>query len=304
MDPIESITISKDSSFAMMLEAQRRQHTIFYMQQQDLFVRDGTACAQAHRIVVEDNKTRWFTVVDTQEITLSDLDLLLMRKDPPVDDAYIHATHILSLAETQGVKVVNNPQALRDVNEKLFITSFPECIPPTLVTSQISRLKSFIEKQEQAVVKPLNNKGGEGVMRLSENDPNTNAVLALLTHSGKTAIMAQRFIPEIVQGDKRILLINGDPVPYALVRLPGKKDWRGNLAAGATYKAQPLTQRDHWICKQVGPVLRKKGLAFVGMDVIGDYLTEINVTSPTCIRELDATGGITIAGQFLEAVSQ
>lgn len=300
MDPIEGIDIRKDSSFAILLEAQHRGQVIYYMQPNDLFVREGLACARASQVTVQDNQNQWFNPLDERIISLGDLDLLFMRKDPPVDTDYINATYILELAQTQGTKVINNPQALRDANEKFFITRFPDCTPPLLVSSHIPTLKAFIQSQKEAVVKPLDNKGGTGVVHLSDHDPNTNAILALLTQSGQRHVMAQRFIPEISEGDKRILLVNGDPVPYALLRIPSEDDWRGNLVVGAQCKAQPLTERDRWICNQVGPVLCEKGLLFVGLDVIGDYLTEINVTSPTCIREMYHTCGINIAAQLLD----
>jgi len=251
---------------------------------------------------VWDDKNRWFELGEAEEHPLSELDVILMRKDPPFDNEYLYATQLLSIAESQGVMVVNRPQALRDANEKLASTWFPQCTPPTLVTREPGRLRRFLTQQEDIILKPLDAMGGASIFRLRTDDPNISVILETLTSFGKRYTMAQRFIPEISAGDKRILLIDGDPVPYALARVPAKGETRGNLAAGGTGQGVALSERDRWICAQVAPALKSMGLLFVGLDVIGDYLTEINVTSPTCIRELDAQYGLDIAGQLMDVI--
>ncbi|MBL4647631.1 MAG: glutathione synthase, partial [Gammaproteobacteria bacterium] len=276
MDPIETIKPHKDTSLAMLLEAQRRGWQIYYMQQTDLFIQDHTPHGYMHLLTVQDDKNHWFNVANSKTLALTELDVILMRKDPPVDMSYINTTHLLELAEKKQVLVVNSPQALRDVNEKLFTTWFPQCCPAMLVSNNIAALKKFAEQQQTIVIKPVDGMGGAGVFRLQHNDANLTSALELLTNKGKILIIAQQFIPEIAQGDKRILLINGKPIPYALARIPAPGETRGNLAAGGKGIAVKLTERDHWICQQVGPTLKEKGLLFVGLDVIGDYLTEIN----------------------------
>lgn len=302
MDPITSINPKKDSTLAMLLAAQKRGWSLHYMTQNDLFMRDGIVYAHVKVLNVKNDVHDWFKFIGEKTIALHELDVVLMRKDPPFDIEYIYTTHLLERAEQQGCLVINKPQALRDVNEKLFTAWFAPCCPPTLVTRDRELLLAFVKEHEQAVLKPLEGMGGSAVFRLKQGDPNVNVVIEVLTHNSQRYIMAQRFIPAIAQGDKRILMINGKPVSHALARVPASDDSRGNLAAGAQGEGRELTARDRFICEQVGPTLRAKGLYFVGLDVIGDYLTEINVTSPTCIRELDALYNLDIAGDFIECV--
>lgn len=302
MDPIQSIYFKKDSSLAMLLEATRRGYHLYYFEQKDLFVRDGIAFGSARLLQVFDDTNHWFELGEQKTIELSDLNVMLMRKDPPFDLEYIYTTYILELAEIAGVKVINKPQSLRDFNEKVFTSRFPQCCPPTLITKDMSRIREFLKEQKDIVCKPLEGMGGSSVFRLQYPDVNASVVMEVLTQHGKKFMMAQRYIPEIKKGDKRILMINGEPIPYALARIPAEGELRGNLAAGATGVAQSLTERDRWICQQVGPTLREKGLYFVGLDVIGDFLTEINMTSPTCIRELDEQCNLNISATFFDAV--
>jgi glutathione synthase len=302
MDPIGSINVKKDSSFAMLLAAQARGWELRYMTLGDLTLRDGEAYATSQRVHVRDDPADWFQIAHTSSDPLSALDVILMRKDPPFDMEYIYATYLLERAEQAGVLVVNEPRSLRDVNEKLYTAWFPHCCPPTLVARRPSQLRSFLEEQQDIIVKPLDAMGGSAVFRVRQDDPNTSVILETQTRMGQRFVMAQRYVAEIRDGDKRILLIDGEPVPYALARIPAPGETRGNLAAGATGVGVELTVRDRWICAQVGPTLRQKGLVFVGLDVIGDYLTEINVTSPTCIRELDALFKLDIAGNLMQAI--
>ncbi len=304
MDPIESIKIKKDSTFAMMLEAQRRGWQLFYMQQHDLFVEDGIVSAQMKQITVKDDPQDCFEVVDETTQALHLLDCSLMRKDPPFDMEYIYSTYLLELAETQGTLIVNRPSSIRSANEKLFTALFPDCSPETLVSRDMERIKLFHKKHKNIVVKPLDGMGGSMIFQIREGDSNRNVILEAITNNGQQTVMAQRFLPEYVNGDKRILLINGEPFPYALARLPAKGEGRANLAAGGTYKGVALSKRDLEICAKVAPVLKKMGLMFVGLDVIGDYLTEINVTSPTCIRELDTIYSANIAGLLMDSIEQ
>jgi len=304
MDPIAAITIKKDSSFAMLLAAQAKGWSLFYMEQQDLFLHQGTVSAEMRALTVEENADNWFELGDTQTLALSELDAILMRKDPPFDMEYIYSTYLLEQAQAAGVLVVNHPQSLRDANEKLYTAWFPQCCPPTLVTRQSHLIRNFQQEHGDIILKPLDGMGGASIFRVKLDDPNTSVIIETLTDHGKKSIMAQKFIPEIVDGDKRILMINGEPVPYALARIPAKGETRGNLAAGGTAQGQPLTDHDRWICEQVGPTLREKGLLFVGLDVIGNYLTEINVTSPTCIRELDNQFNLNIAGDLMNSIEQ
>jgi glutathione synthase len=302
MDPIGSININKDSSFAMLLAAQQRGWELLYMEQSDVFLRDARAYATVCPLRVEDNSNSWFELGAAHIIPLDRLDILLMRKDPPFDMEYLFATHILERAESAGTLVVNRPQAIRDANEKLYTTWFSNCCPPLLVTRNEQQIRAFLEEQGDIVLKPLHTMGGESVFRVGSGDANTSVIIETLTHRGSRFAMAQRYISEIAAGDKRILVIDGEPVPYALARIPAPGETRGNLAAGGHGEGVPLSARDLWICAQVGPTLREKGLLFVGLDVIGDYLTEINVTSPTCIRELDALYGLDIAGQLMDVL--
>jgi glutathione synthase len=302
MDPIASIAIKKDSTFAMLLEAQARGWEVHYMEQRDLWLRDGRLWANLRRLSVQDDPRHHFDLQAAEARPLEDLQVILMRKDPPFDMEYIYTTYLLEMAEQQGVLVVNKPQGLRDANEKLASAWFPQCTPPTLVTRRASLLREFLHEHRQVVLKPLDGMGGTLVFHLNIDDPNTNVIIETLTNKQSRYTMAQQFIPEIQQGDKRILLVDGEPIPHALARIPAEGESRGNLAVGATARGIELSQRDRWICQQVGPTLRDRGLLFVGLDVIGDYLTEVNVTSPTCIRELDQLFSINISKFLLDRI--
>jgi len=304
MDPILKIKVSKDSSFAMLLAAQARGWHLWYMELNDLWLSNGRAYASMRELQVVDNPEDWFKLGTAQTQPLANLTVILMRKDPPFDFEYIVATYLLEQAEASGSLVVNKPQSLRDANEKLYTAWFPQCCVPTLVTRQARQLREFLEEQQEIVLKPLDGMGGQAIFRLTQGDLNTSVILEIMTQQEQRFVMAQRFIPEINQGDKRILLINGTAVPYALARIPAVGESRGNLAAGGRGVGVALSERDRWICAQVGPVLREKGLIFVGLDVIGDYLTEINVTSPTCIRELDQLYALDIAGQLMRVIEE
>ncbi len=304
MDPINGITIKKDSSFAMLLAAQKRGWDIHYMELKDLFTINDIPMANMRSLQVEENPKQWFTLADNRTEELASLDILLMRKDPPFDLEYIYSTYILEHAERLGTLVVNSPSALRNVNEKFFITHFPECIAPTQVSRDMSILLDFISQHDSTIIKPLDGMGGHSIFRVSASDPNTKVILETITKNGTSYVMAQKYLPEISAGDKRILMINGEPVPYALARIPADGEVRGNLARGGSGVGIELSERDRWICQQVGPRLRELGLYFVGLDVIGDYLTEINVTSPTCIRELDSLYNIDISTQLLDELEK
>jgi glutathione synthase len=304
MDPIGSIHVKKDSTLAMLREAQQREYQLHYLELTDIYLNGPEARGIARPLQVHSDPQHWFSLGEAQDIPLASLDVILMRKDPPFDMDYIFATYILEFAEQAGVLVVNRPAALRDWNEKLAALRFPQCISPTLVSCRYDQLKAFIEQQQDAILKPLDGMGGSSVFRVRAGDPNLNVILETLTRQQHRQIMAQRFIPEISAGDKRILLVDGVPIPYALARIPTKGETRGNLAAGGRGEGVALSPRDKWICEQVGPVLRERGLLFVGLDVIGDYLTEINVTSPTCIRELDSLYNLNISASLLDAVEQ
>jgi len=301
MDPISDIKSYKDSSFAMLLEAQRRGHKLYYMEPEDLFAEDGRAFAGMQQLEVRDNATDWFSLTPVGNRPLDELDIVLMRRDPPFNMDYIYATYMLELAENSGTLIINRPQSLRDANEKFFINNFPQCCVPMLISSQSDLIRGFVSQHGRCVVKPLDGMGGESVFQVSDSDMNLNVILETITRHDSRAVMAQKYIDEISQGDKRILVVNGEPVPYALARFAGKGDFRGNLAKGGSSKGVPLSERDRWICSQVGPELKKRGILFAGLDVIGDWLSEVNVTSPTCIRELDEEFGLNIAGQLLDA---
>ena len=303
MDPIGSINFHKDSTLAMLWEAQARGWTLYYMEQPDLYWETGTARARRRPLTVYKDPQRWFELGAPQEAPLADVDVILMRKDPPFDLEYIYTTYLLEHAEAGGALVVNRARSLRDANEKFYATWFPQCLPPTLITREHARLRAFLTGQQEIVVKPLDGMGGASVFRVGANDTNANVIFETLTQRGTRQVMAQRYLPEIRAGDKRILLIDGEPIPYALARIPAAGDNRGNLAAGGTGTGVALSARDRWICGEVGPKLREAGLLFVGLDVIGDYLTEINVTSPTCIRELDKQYGLNISATLLDAVA-
>lgn len=304
MDPISAINIKKDSSFAMLLAAQEKGWTLYYMEQQDLFLHQGIVSAEMKCFTVQENPDDWYQLEEAETRPLSDLDAILMRKDPPFDMEYIYSTYLLEQAQQAGVLIVNNPQSLRDANEKLFTAWFPQCCPETLVTRKAQLIRDFHSQHGDIILKPLDGMGGASIFRIKQNDPNFSVIIETLTNHGKTSIMAQKFIPEITEGDKRILMINGEPVPYALARIPAKGETRGNLAAGGRAEGRPLSDNDKWICQQVGPKLREKGLLFVGLDVIGNYLTEINVTSPTCIRELDSQFNLSIASDLMDCIEQ
>ena len=301
MDPIGSIKPHKDTTLALMLAAQARGWTLLYFELADLWLRDGAAYGYARPLRVHDDKKHWHDFGEPQVLPLGDLDVILMRKDPPFDMSYVAATYILQRAEDSGTLVVNRPAALRDANEKAFISWFPQCTPPTLITNSIRELRAFHAEQRDVVVKPLDGMGGMSVFRVDHLDPNASVIYETLTFGGRYC-MAQRYLPEIADGDKRILMIDGEPVSHCLARIPADGETRGNLAAGGRGETRPLTDRDRWIAAEVGPKLRQMGLLFVGLDVIGDYLTEINVTSPTCAREISRDAGIDIAGQTLEAI--
>ena len=302
MDPIGSITVKKDTTLAMMLAAQRRGWELRYMELGDLFVHDGAAHARMRPIEVRDDPSDWYTLGEPDTGPLASLDVILMRKDPPFDMEFVYATYILERAEAAGVLVVNKPQSLRDANEKMFTAWFAQCCPPTLVTREHARMGAFLEEYGDIIVKPLDGMGGTSIFRVRTGDPNVNVVFETLTGQQTRYAMCQRYIPEIREGDKRVLLIEGEPIDHALARVPTGGDARGNLAAGARGVGMEITARMRAIANEVGPVLREKGLIFVGLDVIGDYLTEINVTSPTCVRELDAAFGVDIAGKLMSAI--
>lgn len=302
MDPIGSINYKKDSSLAMLWAAQDRGWSLFYMEPEDLFQRDGTSFAHMYPLKVFKDSDSWYQLGESEVQPLHQLDVILMRQDPPFDLNFLYATHILEQAEREGTLVVNRASSIRDCNEKLFATEFPECTAPVLVTRNGDLIREFITEQGEVILKPLDGMGGASIFKVSASDTNTSVIIETLTQHGAQITMAQKFIPEIEAGDKRILLIDGEPVPYALARIPARGELRGNLAAGGRGEGLPLSERDYWICEQVGPELKRRGLLFVGIDVIGDYLTEINVTSPTCIRELDEQFGLDIAGNLMDVI--
>ena len=302
MDPIESIHIEKDSSFAMLLEAQRRGHELLYLTQGSLALRDAAPWAQARTLRVRDDAHAWFELEAPQWRDLREVDVILARKDPPFDAQYLYDTMLLELAQAGGTLVVNDPRSLRDANEKLFALRFPQCIPPTLVAREAAEFKRFAAAHDKIVLKPLDGMGGRSIFISARGDPNLNVILETLTDNGRAFAMAQRYLPQIRDGDKRILLIDGEAVPYALARMPQGDEFRGNLARGGKGVGMPLTERERWIAHEVGPELRRRGMLFVGLDVIGGFLTEVNVTSPTCIRELDAQFGLNIAGQLFGVI--
>ena len=314
MDPIETVSVKKDSTLAMIAAAQQRGLEIFYLQQDGLVLSAGVVTALTRALTLRDDfcatldpKTAgddWYALGDEQAVALAEMDIVMMRKDPPFDMEYIYTTYLLERAEAEGVMVVNRPSALRDCNEKLFATLFPQCCPELIVSRRMDQLKAFHKQHANVVFKKLDGMGGASIFRVMEQDPNLSVVLETLTNSGREQIMGQVYLPEIVDGDKRILLINGEPVPYALARIPSAGETRGNLAAGGRGEGRPLTDRDQWIAQQIGPELKRRGLMFVGIDVIGDYLTEINVTCPTCIRELNEQFNLDIAGDLIDTCLQ
>jgi glutathione synthase len=304
MDPIEGIAPKKDSTLAMLLAAQARGHRIVYFQQKDLHINQGVATGEGNFLTVTNSLDQWFEIGAPWTGSLGEIDYILMRKDPPFDMEFVHTTYILQRAEDAGAFVVNRPMSLREINEKAFTAWFPQCTPPTLLSRSHAALREFLETHGSAVYKPLDGMGGRSIFVVHKGDLNTNVVIETLTDYGQRYIIAQKYIPEISEGDKRILLINGEPIDYALARIPAAGESRGNLVMGARGVGQPLSDRDRWICEQVGPVLRERGVIFAGLDVIGDYLTEINVTSPTGIRELDAQFDLDIGAQLIAAIEQ
>jgi glutathione synthase len=302
MDPISRINIKKDTSFAMLLEAQARGWELHYMELGDLYLRNGVANARTQTLEVHRDEKQWFRVLAEQDLPLGALDAILMRKDPPFDQEFLYATYLLEQAESDGVYVVNKPQSLRDANEKLYTAWFPQCCAETLVASDANRIKDFLRELGEIIIKPLDGMGGASIFYVRDNDPNLSVILETMTQHNSRTVMAQKYLPEIKDGDKRILMVNGEAIPYCLARIPAKGESRGNLAAGGTGEGRPLTEQDRWIASQVGPTLREKGLVFVGLDVIGDSLTEINVTSPTCVQELDKQFGLNISGQLMDHI--
>lgn len=304
MDPIGQIKPHKDTTLALLLAAAEAGWTLYYMEMQDIYLSGTSAKASAKPLSVYDDDKHWFSLGDSLTIAMGELDVILMRKDPPFDDAFLHSTFILEAAEAQGCLVLNRPQSLRDCNEKLFATQFPQCCPPLVVSSNSSHLKAFHQQHQDVIFKPLDGMGGSGIFRCKADDPNVGVIIETLTGHGKHYIMGQAFIPDIRNGDKRILVVNGEAVPYALARIPAAGETRGNLAAGGTGRPQALSDRDRWIVSQVAPTLVEKGLLFVGLDVIGDYLTEINVTSPTCAREIDKAYDTAIGSRLINAIKE
>ena len=304
MDPIASINIKKDTSFAMLLEAQRRGYELHYMEMNDLYLENGVSHARTRLLSVEQNYDKWYEFGSEQEIKLADLDVILMRKDPPFDTEFIYATYILERAEEQGTLIVNKPQSLRDCNEKLFTAWFSDQTPETLVTRNKAQLKAFWQKHGDIIMKPLDGMGGASIFRVKEGDPNIGVIAETLTELGSRYCMAQNYLPAIKDGDKRVLVIDGEPVPYCLARIPQGGETRGNLAAGGRGEPRPLSESDWAIARKVGPTLKAKGLIFVGLDIIGDRLTEINVTSPTCVREIEAEYPISITGMLMDAIEK
>jgi len=302
MDPIADINYQKDSSLAMLWAAKERGWQLSYMGMSDLYLQDGVAMARMQPLEVFHDAEQWYHLGDAQDRNLGELDVILMRKDPPFDNEFLYSTYILQRAEDQGALVVNRPQSLRDFNEKVFATQFPQCCPPVLVSRDMARLRAFHQQHRDVIFKPLDGMGGASIFRCTPDDTNVSVILETLTQHGQQQTMAQRFIPEISAGDKRILLVDGEPMPYALARIPSQGESRGNLAAGGRAEGVELSERDRWICRQVAPKLKESGLLFVGLDVIGDYLTEINVTSPTCIRQLDDLYGLDIAGKLMDCI--
>ena len=302
MDSIDQININKDTSFAMLLEAQSRNWELHYIELGDLYLNDGHPYARTRTLKVQRDHSGWYEFIDEQDISLAELNTIIIRKEPPFDKEYLYATYLLEQAEQLGTYVVNKPQSLRDANEKLYTSWFPQCCAETLVSSEPERFKQFLKVHKEMIVKPLDGMGGTSIFHIREHDTNLSVILEMMTDYSTRYIMAQRYLPEIKEGDKRILLVNGEPIAYALARIPQKGESRGNLAAGGRAEGRELTERDLWIAQQVGPTLREKGLVFVGIDVIGDFLTEINVTSPTCVQELDKQFGLNISGQLMDHI--
>ena len=304
MDPIATINTKKDTTLGLLRAASAAGHHLTYLEQADLTVRNGETMASLRSLTVYDDDTAWYAMGERYDASLSTLDVVLMRKDPPFDMEFFYTTQLLEDAERRGTLIVNRCASLRDCNEKLFAMQFPECCPPLLVSRDPTALKAFHAEHGDVIFKPLDGMGGQSIFRVKENDPNLNVILETLTDNGGVTIMAQQYLPAIKDGDKRVLMINGEAVPFCLARLPMAGENRGNLAAGGSGIVQPLSDRDRWIAEQVGPTLREKGLLFVGLDIIGDYLTEINVTSPTCMREIDRAKNTQIAEQLIACIER
>jgi glutathione synthase len=304
MDPIQSINYLKDTSLSILLAAQQQGFRLFYMEQQDLFLENGVPYAEVQPLRVFDNPDCWHELGGRSAVPLAELTVVLMRKDPPFDSEFIYSTYILEAAEKLGTLVVNKPQSLRDCNEKVFATEFPQCTPPLLVSRSLKRLKGFLQEHQDVVFKPLDGMGGASIFRVKADDQNLNVILETLTQHGSQTIMAQKYLSEITDGDKRVLIVDGEVVPYCLARIPSASDFRGNLAAGGKGEVRPLSERDQWIAEQVAPVLVERGLLFVGLDIIGDYLTEINVTSPTCVQEIDRAKNTAIGDKLIAAINR
>jgi len=304
MDPINSITPYKDSSLAMMLAAQKKGWHLHYIEQNGLYLEENTVKADFQPVKVFDNNQHWFETGELATMEATSLDVILMRIDPPFNMEYIYTTYLLEMAEQGGSLIVNKPTSLRDANEKLFATQFPQCCTDVLVSRDPQKLRNFVNQFKDVILKPLDGMGGQSIFRVSPGDANLSVILETMVDFGQKTVMAQKFIPQISEGDKRILMVNGQAIPYTLARIPAKGETRGNIAAGGTGKAMPITEREQWIADQVGPTLKKMGILFAGLDVIGDYLTEINVTSPTCIREIDAQFNLDIAGQLMNCIEE
>jgi glutathione synthase len=304
MDPIRSINYHKDTTLALLLAAQNHGYELFYMEQKSLFIDSTGPGAKMSSLKVHADSNSWYELGDSTFKPLGDLDVILMRKDPPFDSEFIYSTYILEAAERLGTLIVNKPQSLRDCNEKVFATEFPQCTPPLLVSRDEDLLKQFLIEHKEVVYKPLDGMGGTSIFRVQQGDQNLNVIIETLTNYGQNTIMAQKYLPEILSGDKRILVIDGEVVPYCVARIPAAGEFRGNLAAGGRGVVQPLSTRDLWIAQQIAPTLVEKGLLFVGLDVIGDYLTEINVTSPTCVREIDNAKDTAIGDQLMRAIAK
>jgi len=302
MDPIDQIAYKKDTSLALMYAAQQRGCELYYMEQQDLSIQNGAAYGRMAPIKVDMNPDNWFEMGEFSDQPLSNLNIILMRKDPPFDSEFVYSTYILERAEQEGVLIANKPQSLRDCNEKVFATAFAGLMTPTVVTRRADLLKAFHAEHGDVIFKPLDGMGGSSIFRLKQDDPNVSVIIETLTDHGQQQIMAQRYIPEIKQGDKRILMIDGEPVPYCLARIPAEGETRGNIAAGGSGVTMELSAKEREIALKIGPTLKEKGLYFVGLDVIGDYVTEINVTSPTCVREISRDSGIDVAGQLIDCL--
>jgi len=302
MDPIQSINFYKDTTLSILLAAQDQGFKLFYMEQQDLFLENGAPFAEVRPLRVINNPDGWYELDQASAVPLNELDVVIMRKDPPFDSEFIYSTYILEAAEKLGTLVVNKPQSLRDCNEKVFATEFPQCTPPLLVSRSIKRLTHFLEEHQDVVFKPLDGMGGASIFRVKAEDQNLNVILETLTQFGNQTIMAQKYLPEITDGDKRVLVVDGEVIPFCLARIPTGSDFRGNLAAGGQGEVRPLSERDQWIAEQVAPSLVERGLLFVGLDIIGDYLTEINVTSPTCVQEIDRAQNTAIGEKLIAAI--